>query len=112
MCPHLFVLRLLCHLLSLSGAAGGRSALNRIMQAAIPRDLASAFVRLAAINRTLQNQHVAAVEVRTFHPNRIRLAEALRSFQHTEFSPHLTVNAWNDPITAISDAQIKSFKPG
>jgi hypothetical protein len=75
-------------------------------------ELRIAFVRLAAIDRTLQNAHVAATDVRTFHPNRIRLAEALRSFQHAEFYPHLTVNQWNDPIVPISDAQINNFKPG
>lgn len=71
----------------------------------------AAFVRLAAIDRTLANQNVGAEQLRTFHFRRMQLEESLRSFQHHEYLPRLLVNDWHDAVTRASDRQIEEFKP-
>jgi hypothetical protein len=71
----------------------------------------SAFVRLAAVERTLTNRNVNDGEVRSFHPHRLRLEQALQSFQHWDFQPRIFVNEWHEPIVVASDAQIYGFTP-
>jgi hypothetical protein len=71
----------------------------------------SAFVRLAAVERTLTNRNVNDGEVRSFHPHRLRLEQALQSFQHWDFQPRILVNEWHEPIVVASDAQIDGFTP-
>jgi len=72
----------------------------------------SAFVRLAAVERTLTNRNVSPDgEIRSFHRSRLRLEEALRSFQHWDFQPRILVTEWHEPIVEISDVQINGFKP-
>jgi hypothetical protein len=71
----------------------------------------NAFVRLAAVERTLTNRNVNDGEIRSFHPHRLRLEQALQSFQHWDFQPGIFVNDWHEPIVVASDAQIDGFKP-
>ncbi len=71
----------------------------------------SAFVRLAAVERTLTNRNVNDGEIRSFHPHRLRLEQALQSFQHWDFQPRILVADWHEPIVVASDAQINSFTP-
>jgi hypothetical protein len=73
--------------------------------------LRTAFVRLAAVERTLKNGNVGGGEFQSFHFMRNHLGEALRSFQHTEFAPRLLVTQWHDRVTEVSDKQINEFKP-
>lgn len=72
-----------------------------------------AWARLAAIDRTLQNQNVAQGEaIRSWHFNsRNGLEDALRALQHIEFAPRLIVNDWHDRAVQLSDQQIEGFKP-
>ena len=72
--------------------------------------LRSAFVRLAAVERTLKNAHVDGGEFPSFHFSRNRLGESLRSLQHFAYAPRILVNDWHDPIVAASDTQINDFK--
>ena len=70
----------------------------------------SAFVRLAAVERTLTNRNVNPDgEIRSFHPHRLRLEQALQSFQHWDFCPRLLVTTWHEPIVELSDKQINGF---
>ncbi len=69
----------------------------------------SAFVRLAAVERTLTNRNINEGEVRSFHPHRLRLEQALQSFQHWDFQPRILVTDWHEPIVEISDVQINGF---
>jgi hypothetical protein len=71
----------------------------------------SAFVRLAAVERTLTNRNVNDGEIRSFHPHRLRLEQALQSFQHWDFQPRIFVNEWHEPIVELSDVQINGFTP-
>ncbi len=71
----------------------------------------SAFVRLAAVERTLTNRNVNDGEIRSFHPHRLRLEQALQSFQHWDFQPRLLVTEWHEPIVELSDKQIDGFTP-
>jgi hypothetical protein len=74
--------------------------------------LRSAFIRLAAVERTLTNRNVNPDgEVRSFHPHRLRLEQALQSFQHWDFQPRLLVTDWHEPIVELSDKQINGFNP-
>ncbi len=75
-------------------------------------DFRSAFVRLAAIERTLTNRNVNPDgEIRSFHPHRLRLEQALQSFQHWDFIPRILVQQWHEPTVVASDAQINGFTP-
>ncbi len=71
-----------------------------------------AFVRLAAVERTLQNGRVTGGgdAPPSFYRNRYRLADALRVFVHPEFEPQLPVAEWADPIMDNSNAQIQEFE--
>jgi hypothetical protein len=69
------------------------------------------FVRLAAIERTLQNAHVSGESVTTFYRSRLRLADTLSTFRHPEFVPELSVNDWADSIVELSNTQIQEFVP-
>lgn len=71
-----------------------------------------AWARLAAIDRTLQNQNVAQGEaIRSWHfASRNRLEDGLRGLQHLEFAPRILVNDWHDRAVQISDHQIEGFK--
>jgi len=72
----------------------------------------SAFVRLAAVERTLTNRNVNPDgEIRSFHPHRLRLEQALKSFQHWDFQPRILVTEWHEPIVDLSDKQIYGFTP-
>jgi hypothetical protein len=69
-----------------------------------------AFVRLAAVERTLQNAHISDGEtVTSFFRSRARLADSLHTFQHPTFVPELLVSEWTDPIVSASDEQIEGF---
>ena len=71
-----------------------------------------AFVRLASVERTLTNRNVNPDgEIRSFHPHRLRLEQALQSFQHWDFCPRILVTTWHEPVVVASDAQINGFKP-
>ncbi|MCK1711240.1 MULTISPECIES: hypothetical protein [unclassified Bradyrhizobium] len=72
--------------------------------------LRKAFVRLNAVERTLQNQNCRAAQLRTFHFTRNRLEEGLRSLQHSEFVPRILIQPWQDEVTAVSDKQIEEFE--
>jgi len=71
-----------------------------------------AWARLAAVDRTLANANIAGNDSppRTFHFMRLRLEDALRSFQHMEFAPRVIVNDWHDRAVKISDEQIEGFR--
>jgi hypothetical protein len=73
--------------------------------------LRAAFVRLAAVERTLTNRNINDGEIRSFHPHRLRLEQALFSFQHWDFCPRLLVTEWHEPIVELSDKQIYGFTP-
>jgi hypothetical protein len=73
--------------------------------------LRAAFVRLAAVERTMRNGNVGGGEFQSFHFTRHRLEDALRSLQHTQFIPRILVTEWHDPIVVVSDKQIDGFKP-
>ncbi len=73
--------------------------------------LRAAFVRLGAVERTLTNRNINDGEVRSFHPHRLRLEQALQSFQHWDFCPRILVQQWHDPVVELSDAQINGFTP-
>lgn len=70
-----------------------------------------AWARLAAIDRTLQNQNVAQGEtIRSWHfASRTRLEDGLRALQHLEFAPRILVIDWHDRAVQISDKQIEGF---
>jgi hypothetical protein len=73
--------------------------------------LRSAFVRLAAVERTLTHRNISDGEVRSFHPHRLRLEQALQSFQHWDFIPRIFVNEWHEPVVVLSDEQIAGYRP-
>lgn len=75
-------------------------------------DFRKAFIRLAAVERTLQNGHVTGGgdAPPSFFRNRYRLADVLRVFVHPEFLAELPVAEWADPIATISDQQIQEFE--
>jgi hypothetical protein len=73
--------------------------------------LRSAFVRLGAVELTLTNRNVNDGEIRSFHPHRLRLEQALQSFQHWDFQPRILVTDWHEPVVTASDVQINSFTP-
>ncbi|WP_426615746.1 hypothetical protein [Bradyrhizobium sp. McL0616] len=72
-----------------------------------------AWARLAAIDRTLQNQNVAQGEaIRSWHfASRKLLEDGLRALQHSDFAPRIIVNDWHDRAVELSDKQIGAFKP-
>src|SRR4051794_33248773 len=72
-----------------------------------------AWARLAAIDRTLQNQNVAQGEaIRSWHfASRNRLEDGLRALQHLDFAPRVLVNDWHDRAVELSNKQIEGFKP-
>ena len=72
-----------------------------------------AWARLAAVDRTLQNQNVAQGEViRSWHhSSRNGLEAALHAFQHTDFAPRILVADWHDRAVQISGKQIEGYKP-
>jgi hypothetical protein len=74
----------------------------------------SAFVRLAAVERTLTNRNVNDGEVRSFHPHRLRLEQALQSFQHWDFQPRILVNEWHilRRATVTKNATVKRDRNG
>jgi hypothetical protein len=73
--------------------------------------LRAAWVRLAAIERTLENQNVAPGSIRTWHHARRQLEEGLRSLQHHQFAARIIASEWHDSAAAMSDAQINGFNP-
>lgn len=70
-----------------------------------------AWVNLAAVERTLQNNNIAPDSVRTFHFARRHMDEGLRSLQHHEFTPRILASEWCEAMTALSDKQIEGFAP-
>jgi hypothetical protein len=74
--------------------------------------LRKAWTRLAAIDRTLQNRHVAGGEaIRSWHFRRLELNDSLRALQHSEYLPRLIGQEWSTEAEKVSDVQIESFKP-
>ena len=71
----------------------------------------SAFVRLAAVERTLTNRNVNDGEVRSFHPHRLRLEQALQSFQHWDFQPRIFINDGTSRSLWHRTRKIDAFSP-
>ena len=83
-----------------------RQAAGKAYADALAR-LQDAWVRLAAIDRTLRNGNVNPHEsIRSWHFRRLELADSVRALQHTEFCPRIDAREWNRAAEALSDLQI------
>lgn len=74
--------------------------------------LKTAYVNLAALDRTIENRNVGGpVPVLTFLRDKSALDDLVRLLQHAEFAPSLKQD-WPAQIITASNTQVASFTPG
>lgn len=97
--------------------------------------LKTAYINLAALDRTMENRNVTAplpsapyppgllnnmttlpnggtVQVLSFLRDKNALVELVRILQHAEFTPGLKQQDWQAQIDTTSNTQVASFTPG
>ncbi|MDA9401729.1 hypothetical protein XH79_23815 [Bradyrhizobium sp. CCBAU 45389] len=72
--------------------------------------LKSAYIALAALDRTLRNTNVSAATVQGFPLDHAALNDTVRMLSHGQFAPDQAQD-WQDQILAASNAQISAFTP-
>ncbi|TWA91096.1 hypothetical protein [Bradyrhizobium stylosanthis] len=73
--------------------------------------LKSAYISLAALDRTIGNTNVSGATVQGFPLDHAALNNTIRMLSHSQFAPN-QAQGWEDQILAASNAQISAFTPG
>lgn len=75
--------------------------------------LKTAYINLAALDRTIENRNVGGpVPVLSFLRDKNARVELVRLLQHAEFTPGLMQQDWQAQIDTASNTQVGSFTPG
>ena len=74
-------------------------------------NLRNAYVKLAALDRTLANSHIAGETGIGFMSGRVSFVDGITVLRHTAYARSLVGQHWHDEAVRISDAQIEAFQP-